>query len=105
MQIGIKNFQNFVKKKVENLQKKNEKLCTKKSKNHAKKNTEIWFDNASCILAILRCACIIRGASRWRMPALAALLDRGRAVRNLVGRAAGALRGRNGLKFDIHQIP
>ena len=28
----------------------------------------------------------------------------GRAVRNLVGRPAGALRGRKGLGFDIHQI-
>ena len=28
----------------------------------------------------------------------------GRAVRNLVGRPAGALRGRKGFGFDIHQI-
>ena len=56
----------------------------------------------SCTLAILRCACTIYGTSRWRMRALGAPLDRGRAVRNLVGRLAGVLRGRIGVGSDIY---
>ena len=50
----------------------------------------------------MKTVAVVRARSlKFRAPAP---LVGGLVVRNLVGRLAGALRGRKGLEFDIHQI-